>query len=248
MPFFIPRLILDDELGGQCFSLTVNSLCTVSLPDTCFLSFCPLTLDQINEVRPHSWLLMTSCRWHHRSVRVAVLVGRCPFFFHHSIPVVPLLPPSLIFTHLVWKKRAFTAKKPHKDTKLWRQMMRWVEQQHFLFSKSSLCVCACVCVCLRALSILGNVTLNFFSYLLITQTSFVKLFNATSKALFKTRPQQWLKSTISWQRVQKPHWHLGGKKRLYFLVDDPNSDWLALNNSLHTKNRAVLLCKKKKAL
>lgn len=52
-------LFIDDEIGAQCTSKPVDLLCTISLSDPCFLLFCTLTLDQINEVSQYFWLFVS---------------------------------------------------------------------------------------------------------------------------------------------------------------------------------------------
>lgn len=51
--------MLDDEIGAKCSSKSVDLHCTISLPDTCFLLFCTLTLDKINQVSQHFWLFVS---------------------------------------------------------------------------------------------------------------------------------------------------------------------------------------------
>lgn len=60
MPFL--SFLLVDEIGAECFSKSVDLLCTISLSDTCFLLFCTLTLDKINQVSQPFWLFVSFSR------------------------------------------------------------------------------------------------------------------------------------------------------------------------------------------
>lgn len=54
--------MLVDEIRAECFSKSVDLLCTISLSDTCFLLFCTLTLDKINQVSQPFWLFVSFSR------------------------------------------------------------------------------------------------------------------------------------------------------------------------------------------